>query len=172
MVAFNNSDSVMKVSFARCAIASKRLRSACWSGIEIRFLAPLCPLHSACLTRHVRWYGGERFCVLGTYLILLTVEVKDPSNFDLLRFQTEAEAGAPIADIREVSNYVDAMMYGLKWLKQFPLSLRLIGEMHALLLRDGCGGAKSPGEFRRTQNWIGGTCPQGTHCLYCLPLPN
>src|SRR6202035_4349227 len=45
---------------------------------------------------------------------------------DLLRFETEAQAGQPIDDIREVSNYVDAMMYGLERLKEFPLSLRLI----------------------------------------------
>jgi Fic family protein len=78
---------------------------------------------------------------------------------DLLRFETEAQTGAPIDDIREVSNYVDAMMYGLERLGSLPLSLRLIREMHARLLHDGRGGTKSPGEFRRTQNWIGGTRP-------------
>jgi Fic family protein len=70
---------------------------------------------------------------------------------DLLRFETEAEAGKPINDIREVSNYVDAMMYGLERLAELPLSLRLIREMHARLLRSGRGGTKNPGEFRRTQ---------------------
>jgi len=78
---------------------------------------------------------------------------------DLLRFETEAQAGEPIDDIREVSNYVDAMMYGLERLEDLPLSLRLIREMHARLLQSGRGGAKSPGEFRRSQNWIGGTRP-------------
>jgi len=78
---------------------------------------------------------------------------------DLLRFETEAQAGEPIDDIREVSNYVDAMMYALERLKDLPLSLRLIREMHARLLRGGRGGQKSPGEFRRSQNWIGGTRP-------------
>lgn len=78
---------------------------------------------------------------------------------DLLRFETEAQAGEPLDDIREVSNYVDAMMYGLERLEKFPLSLRLIREMHGRLLRDGRGSTKSPGEFRRTQNWIGGTRP-------------
>ncbi len=78
---------------------------------------------------------------------------------DLLRFETEAQAGQPINDVREVSNYVDAMMYGLERLEKLPLSLRLIREMHARLLRDGRGGNKSPGEFRRSQNWIGGTRP-------------
>ncbi len=78
---------------------------------------------------------------------------------DLLRFETEAQAGQPIDDIREVSNYVDAMMYGLDRLEELPLSLRLIREMHERLLQSGRGDTKSPGEFRRSQNWIGGTRP-------------
>lgn len=78
---------------------------------------------------------------------------------DLLRFETEARAGEPIDDIREVSNYVDAMMFGLERLADLPLSLRLIREMHARLLQSGRGGTKSPGEFRRSQNWIGGSRP-------------
>ena len=78
---------------------------------------------------------------------------------DLLRFETEAQAGQPIDDIREVSNYVDAMMYGLERLKELPLSLRLVREMHERLLQSGRGGTKNPGEFRRSQNWIGGTRP-------------
>ena len=78
---------------------------------------------------------------------------------DLLRFETEAQAGQPIDDIREVSNYVDAMMYGVERLKEFPLSLRLIRDLHERLLRSSRGGTKNPGEFRRSQNWIGGTRP-------------
>jgi Fic family protein len=78
---------------------------------------------------------------------------------DLLRFETEAQAGQPIDDIREVSNYVDAMMFGLERLQELPLSLRLIREMHARLLHSGRGGTKNPGEFRRSQNWLGGTRP-------------
>ena len=64
---------------------------------------------------------------------------------DLLRFEAEAQAGQPIDDIREVSNYVDAMMYGLERLRDLPLSLRLIREMHGRLLQSGRGGTKSPG---------------------------
>ena len=86
---------------------------------------------------------------------------------DLLRFETEAQAGQPIDDIREVSNYVDAMMYGLERLEDLPLSLRLIREMHARLLQSGRGGTKDPGEFRRSQNWIGGTRPG--NALYVPP---
>ncbi|MBP1807447.1 Fic family protein [Rubellimicrobium aerolatum] len=78
---------------------------------------------------------------------------------DLLRLETEAQAGEPIDDVREVSNYVDAMMFGLERLEELPLSLRLIREMHARLLQSGRGGTKDPGEFRRSQNWIGGSRP-------------
>ncbi len=78
---------------------------------------------------------------------------------DLLRFEASAESGTPIDDIREVSNYVDAMMYGLDRLDTLPLSLRLIREMHLRLMQSARGGTKSPGEFRRSQNWIGGTRP-------------
>jgi Fic family protein len=89
---------------------------------------------------------------------------------DLLRFETEAQAGQPIDDIREVSNYVDAMMYGLERLEKLPLSLRLIRETHARLMQSGRGGSKSPGEFRRSQNWIGGTRPG--NALFVPPAPN
>lgn len=78
---------------------------------------------------------------------------------DLLRFEAAAEAGQPFDDVREVSNYVDAMMYGLDRLEELPLSLRLIREMHARLMEGNRGGDKNPGEFRRSQNWIGGTRP-------------
>ncbi len=78
---------------------------------------------------------------------------------DLLRFETEARAGEPIDDIREVSNYVDAMLYGIERLRDLPLSLRLIRELHARLLASGRGQSKNPGEFRTSQNWIGGTRP-------------
>jgi Fic family protein len=78
---------------------------------------------------------------------------------DLLRFEAEAALSAPIGDVREVSNYVDATMHGLERLKALPLSLRLIREMHGRLMRGVRGGDKNPGEFRNTQNWIGGTRP-------------
>ena len=67
---------------------------------------------------------------------------------DLLRFESEAAAGQPVDDIREVSNYVDEMMHGLERLETLPLSLRLIREMHDRLLQSGRGGTKNLGEFR------------------------
>ena len=67
---------------------------------------------------------------------------------------------APLNDVREVSNYVAALDFGLKRLAEgFPLSLRLIKEMHAVLLSKERGSNQTPGQFRRTQNWIGGTRP-------------
>ncbi len=78
---------------------------------------------------------------------------------DLLQYENAALAGKPLDDITEVSNYVDAMMYGLGVLrdpKGLPLCLRLLRDMHARLLQKGRGEAKNPGEFRRSQNWLGG----------------
>ena len=86
---------------------------------------------------------------------------------DLLLFEENAKAGVPIDDVREVSNYVDAMMHGLARLKDLPLSLRLIREMHERLLDSGRGATKDPGAFRRSQNWIGGTRPG--NALYVPP---
>lgn len=76
---------------------------------------------------------------------------------DLLR--SELEQPIPFDDVREVSNYVDALFYGLERLKSFPLSLRLIRELHERMLKSGRGSNKGPGEFRKSQNWIGGTRP-------------
>jgi Fic family protein len=78
---------------------------------------------------------------------------------DLLRFEADATAGVPIDDVREVSNYVAAMQHGLERRSQLPLSLRLIREMHAKLMAGGRGMTQQPGEFRTSQNWIGGTRP-------------
>jgi Fic family protein len=87
---------------------------------------------------------------------------------ELLRYENQALAGKPLDDITEVSNYVDAMMYGLARLRDesaqgLPLCLRLLREMHARLLRSGRGEGKNPGEFRRSQNWLGGTRPGNAH---------
>jgi Fic family protein len=88
------------------------------------------------------------------------IEGTQSSLSDLLLFELDMEPGVPLDDVREVSNYVAAMDYGLKRLNEgFPLSLRLIKEMHGVLLSRGRGANQTPGEFRRTQNWIGGTRP-------------
>ncbi len=70
-----------------------------------------------------------------------------------------AEAGAPIErspeDLREVANYVVALEHGVGRLAELPLSLRLVKELHLVLMRDVRGNTATPGEFRRSQNWIG-----------------
>lgn len=79
---------------------------------------------------------------------------------DLMLFELKEAPGVPLDDVVEVSNYVRALEHGVKRLRGgFPLSNRLIREVHEILLSRGRGAGKSPGEFRRTQNWIGGTRP-------------
>lgn len=93
-------------------------------------------------------------------LLSSQIEGTQSSLSDLLLFENAEMPGVPIDDVEEVSNYVAAMNHGLARLREgFPLSLRLIREIHAILLRGGRGAAKEPGEFRRSQNWLGGTRP-------------
>ena len=93
-------------------------------------------------------------------LLSSQIEGTQSSFSDLLLFENDAEPSVPIDDVEEVSNYVAAMQHGLRRIAGgFPLSLRLIREIHAILLRGGRGANRTPGEFRRSQNWVGGTRP-------------
>ena len=74
---------------------------------------------------------------------------------DVLKFQVTASGAGLPKDIKEVVNYIHAMDYGLMRLQKLPLCLRLIREIHERLLRGTRGSEKTPGEFRRQQNWIG-----------------
>jgi Fic family protein len=88
------------------------------------------------------------------------IEGTQSSLSDLLLFELEQEPGVPLDDVQEVSNYVAALHHGLNRLAEsFPLSLRLIREIHQILLSTGRGSERDPGQFRRSQNWIGGTRP-------------
>lgn len=88
------------------------------------------------------------------------IEGTQSSLSDLLMFELDQEPGVPLDDVQEVSNYIAALNHGLERLANgFPLSLRLLREVHKILLAKGRGGEKTPGEFRRSQNWIGGTRP-------------
>ena len=92
------------------------------------------------------------------------IEGTQSSLSDLLLFELEEAPGAPVDDVVEVSNYVAALEHGVARLKEgFPLSNRLFREMHGVLLSRGRGSEKSPGEFRRSQNWIGGMRPGNAH---------
>jgi Fic family protein len=93
-------------------------------------------------------------------LLSSQIEGTQSSFSDLLLFESDAEPSVPIDDVEEVSNYVAAMQHGLRRIAGgFPLSLRLIREIHAILLRGGRGANRTPGEFRRSQNWVGGIRP-------------
>ncbi len=102
-------------------------------------------------------------------LLSSQIEGTQSSFSDLLLFENEEAPGVPVNDVQEVSNYVAAMNHGLERLKEFPLSLRLIKEIHAILLADGRGKHKLPGEFRSSQNWIGGDRPG--NAIFVPPPP-
>jgi Fic family protein len=88
------------------------------------------------------------------------IEGTQSSLSDLLLFEIEEAPGSPIEDVREVSRYVDAMNRGLELVREgYPISVRVLKEMHRILLSKGRGSEKEPGELRRSQNWIGGTRP-------------
>lgn len=99
------------------------------------------------------------------------IEGTQSSLSDLLLFELEEAPGVPIDDVVDVANYVAALEHGLRRLREgFPLSNRLFREIHEILLSRGRGSDKSPGEFRRSQNWIGGARP-GT-AVFVPPPPN
>ncbi len=93
-------------------------------------------------------------------LLSSQIEGTQSSLSDLLLFELEEAPGVPFDDVVEVSSYVAALDHGLARLASgFPLSSRLLREIHAVLLARGRGADRLPGEFRRSQNWIGGTRP-------------
>lgn len=98
------------------------------------------------------------------------IEGTQSSLSDLLLYENAELPGVPLDDVQEVSNYVAALNHGLKRLRGgFPLSLRLIREIHKVLLAKGRGSRAQPGEFRKSQNWIGGTRPG--NAAYVPPPP-
>jgi len=93
-------------------------------------------------------------------LLSSQIEGTQSSLSDLLVYEAEGVPGVPIDDVQEVSNYVAALDEGLLRMRDgFPLSLRLIKDIHRILLEKGRGSKKQPGEFRTSQNWIGGSRP-------------
>lgn len=91
---------------------------------------------------------------------------------DLLRYEAAEAPGTSLDDVREVSRYVAALHHGLERIRSgaLPLSLRLVREMHEILMRQGRGDLRAPGEFRVTQNWIGGTRPG--NAIFVPPPPH
>ena len=97
-------------------------------------------------------------------LLSSQIEGTQSSLSELLLFELDDAGGAPLDDVVEVSNYVAALEHGLSRLREgFPLSNRLIREIHGRLLARGRGSDKAPGEFRTTQNWIKGPRPSLAH---------
>lgn len=90
-------------------------------------------------------------------LLSSQIEGTQASLVDVLEFEAGDRTIKGVNDAREVFNYVRAMNYGLKRLEEFPISLRLIKEIHTELLKGVRGGERQPGEFKKTQNWIGTT---------------
>lgn len=100
------------------------------------------------------------FYVRKEALLSSQIEGTQSSLSDLLLHESGEAPGVPLDDVQEVSSYVRALEYGLERLRAgFPLSLRLLREIHGVLLSSGRGSEKTPGEFRTSQNWIGGTRP-------------
>ncbi len=89
------------------------------------------------------------------------IEGTEASLVDLLEYEAQLQRRRERVDVREITNYIDALRYGLDRVKELPLSLRLIRGIHERLMAGVRGGepSKTPGEFRRTQNWIGGPSP-------------
>jgi Fic family protein len=99
------------------------------------------------------------------------IEGTQSSLSDLLLFEHDIASGVPIEDVRETTNYLAALNLGLRSMAEgLPISLRLLREVHAELLRGTRGGETGPGEFRRIQNWLGGQSPELAR--YVPPPPN
>ena len=100
------------------------------------------------------------------------IEGTESSLSDLFLFEAAPSVEPAVPDVREVANYVRALEYGLRRTTELPLSLRLIREVHALLMEGVRGEHMTPGEFRRSPNWIG---PQGctlNEATYVSPPPS
>ena len=96
------------------------------------------------------------------------IEGTQASLDDVLEFEAGAPSAGMPGDVAEAVNYIAAMNYGLQLVKELPLSLRLIRQIHARLLQGVRGAEKEPGEFRRSQNWVG---PMGTSLTEAMYVP-
>jgi Fic family protein len=99
------------------------------------------------------------------------IEGTQASLMDVLEYEAALRSPSQSMDVREILNYVSAIEYGLKRLETLPVSRALLCEVHAVLMRDVRGGepSRTPGEFRRSQNWIGGSSP--SNAAFVPPPP-
>lgn len=100
------------------------------------------------------------------------IEGTRASLSDILLDEIQSSAPKEDADVREVRNYVTALEYGIKRLRDLPLSLRLVRELHERLMKEVRGEYATPGEFRRSQNWIGAPGSTLTTAVYVPPPPD
>lgn len=88
---------------------------------------------------------------------------------DLLFAELESGRMSPGSDVIEVRNYVAALKMGVEWIKEIPISGRLVRELHARLMRGVRGQDRTPGEYRRLQNWIGSSGSTIAEAVYVPP---
>lgn len=144
-----------------------------WTAARQRLLedadAALAKLDGAAL--HLPEIGHFLYAYVRKEAVLSSqIEGTQSTLSDLMLFELD-DLQAPVDDVREVSSYVAAMEHGFERLKGgFPLSGRLIREMHEKLMTRGRGREQNPGEYRRSQNWIGGQRPGQAH--YVPPPPH
>jgi len=101
-------------------------------------------------------------------LLSSQIEGTQASLEGILRFEANLEPSEDINEIKEVLNYIKAMNYGISRLQDMPMSNRLIKEIHKILIKGTRGAHKTPGEFRKTQNWLG---PQGANLSEATFVP-
>ncbi len=105
-------------------------------------------------------------------LLSSQIEGTQASLEDVLEFEANLVPKDNPDDVKEVVNYIKALNYGIERLKELPMSLRLIREIHKILLEDTRGGSRTPGNFRKTQNWIGPAGTSLSEATYVPPPPN
>jgi len=101
-------------------------------------------------------------------LLSSQIEGTQASLEGILRFEANLEPSEDINEIKEVLNYIKAMNYGISRLQDMPMSNRFIKEIHKILIKGTRGAHKTPGEFRKTQNWLG---PQGANLSEATFVP-
>ena len=100
------------------------------------------------------------------------IEGTQASLLDVIQYEADAIKKGKPDDIDEVFNYISAINYGLKRLKELPVSLRLFREIHGILLKGVRGNERNPGEFRKTQNWIGASGDGLSNASFIPPPPD
>ncbi|MCK4233258.1 Fic family protein [candidate division WOR-3 bacterium] len=105
-------------------------------------------------------------------LLSSQIEGTEASMQGILEFEANLIPKENIDEVKQVINYIKAMNYGLERIKEFPLSLRLIREIHKILLEGTRGNHRTPGEFKISQNWIGPPGSTIVNATYIPPPPD